>query len=106
MFRGNRGASFEKSVVRTPAPGSLDPGSPLAYLRKWLGCRLSLQLRDNRTIEGILCAADSTAHLFIANAIEQSHRRRKNIEKVIVPLSWVTSMEALGPLGQGQAPRK
>jgi small nuclear ribonucleoprotein (snRNP)-like protein len=56
-----------------------------------------VRLVDARCIEGTMVALDVSGHLFLEDAVEQWQNHRRDVGKMIVPL---TSVLELGHLGR------
>jgi small nuclear ribonucleoprotein (snRNP)-like protein len=86
-------AHFDEYLVRQAESG--DPESPIRYVRSFLGRKLSVLLMDNvRQIIGIFVALDKSEQITLTEAVELDNcGHRRDIGKVLIPLSWINCLE-------------
>jgi small nuclear ribonucleoprotein (snRNP)-like protein len=72
---------------------SVDAGSPITYVRSFLGTRLCVVLMDERILTGEFTALDSQGRLFLTDTVEDAGGHERRLGTAIVPLAFVQAME-------------
>jgi hypothetical protein len=84
---------FEDYVVHGPAGRDAGPGSPIAYVRSILGHDVAALIMDGRRILGLFVALDANGQLVFVKATENIGGRSRKLERVVIPLNYVVSLE-------------
>jgi small nuclear ribonucleoprotein (snRNP)-like protein len=69
--------------------GDNDPESPLEYVRRWFGSRISVLMKDGETIDGTLVAVDGNTNIYLKDVNDRSPQDRPNTDPVTIALCSV-----------------